>query len=193
MDKKHIIAYYTIADYDKEEKWLNSMSNGGWNLIKNSGILYTFEKGTPGEYFYKLDLPNEQMTEGEVDEYYKFLDECDIEVVCTYKSWRYLRKRRETGPFTLSDNTLSKLVMVNKAYGMASRIMNTIIAIVAIIIGLSVLFMQFVPTRIFNFLEGLIIGISTSSIVALAIIFIPITQRLRQRLNRLIDDVQIKN
>lgn len=193
MDKKHIIAYYTIADYEQEEKWLNDMSKGGWNLVKIRSIIYTFERGIPGEYYYKLDLPNEQMTEGEVCEYYKFLDDCGIETVCTYNSWHYLRKRRETGPFTLSDNTLSKLVMVNKAYGMASRIMNTIIAIVAIIIGLSVLFMQFASTSIFNFLEGLIIGISTSSIVALAIIFIPITQRLRQRLNKLIDDVQIKN
>lgn len=193
MEKRHHIRYFTIADYEQEEMWLNAMSRGGWHLTNVTGIFYTFEKGEAGEYVYKLDLPKEQMTDGEVTEYYKFLEECGIEVVCNFKSWRYLRKKSNTGEFTLADNTLTKLAMLNKAYGMAGRILNILIITFATIALAASISLTFVSGDIAQFMEGFITGISVSSLIGLAVIFVPITRRLRLRMSRLVDELQIKS
>ena len=65
METKRYFRYYTIADYEREQKWLNAMSRSGWNFVRTNGFIYTFEKGTPGEYIYKIDLPNDSMTDVE--------------------------------------------------------------------------------------------------------------------------------
>lgn len=190
--KKRYFRYYTIADYEQEQKWLNDMSRGGWNLVKNCGLFYTFEKGIPGQYIYKLDLPDERMTEGEVDEYYNFLGECGVEVVCTFKSWRYLRKKKADGPFELKDNTMAQLRMVNKAYGIALRTMNTLLVVFAILILLSLLSASFFSGNVARFMEGFGTSISTGAVIALALGFVPILSRLRKRMNELIDEISIK-
>lgn len=190
--KKHCLGYYTIADYEREQKWLNDMSRGGWNLVSTGGIFYTFEKGIPGEYIYKLDLPDERMTDGEIEEYYRFLEECGVEVVCTFKSWRYLRKKRADGDFELKDNTYTQLRMVNKAYGLSSRIINTILVMIAFLIVLSAVVAMLSSGRLAQFMEGLVLGLSSSVVFALAIIFVPISRKLRKRMNELIEELVVK-
>lgn len=194
MKKKKIcIGYYTIADYEKEEKWLNEMSRKGWNLIQTCGVIFTFEQGTPGEYIYKIDLPNEKMTDDEVDSYYKFMADCGIETVCTFKSWRYLRKKKSDGTFDMADNTLTQLAMVNKAYSLASKMINTLLVIFAILIASAAIVSAFTGGRLAEFMICVSAGISTSSIIALTIFFVPISRRLRLRMNKLIEEIQIKN
>lgn len=192
METKRCLRFYTIADYEQEQKWLNDMSRGGWNFIYTNGFVYTFEKGTPGEYIYKLDLPNEQMTEGETEAYYKFMEECGIEVVHKFKMWRYLRKKQADGDFEQSNNTLAQLAMINKAYGIANKIMNTIIVIFALIIVLGVVLPSIFNNRT-EFISAIITTMSTSGIIALSLIYVPITRRLRQRMNALVEELQIKN
>ncbi len=190
--RKHCFGFYTIADYEREQKWLNDMSRGGWNMVNTCGIIYTFEKGTPGEYIYKLDLPDESMTEGEVELYYKFLEECGIEVVCRYKSWRYLRKKASQGAFETRDNTFAQLVMVNKAYGLSMRIINTFLVIFSILIIITGAATALSYGPFAQFMEGFITGISSSAIIAITLIFVPITRRLRMRMNQLIEEIRIK-
>lgn len=190
--KKHCLGYYTIADYEREQKWLNDMSRGGWNMTNSCGIIYTFEKGTPGEYIYKVDLPDESMTEGEVEQYYKFLEECGIEVVCRFKSWRYLRRKASQGAFETKDNTRTQLSMVNKAYGLAMRIINTILVIFTVLIILTAVITAFSQGHFAQFLEGFMTGISSSALVAITIIFVPISRRLRMRMNELVEELQVK-
>ena len=193
METKRCLRFYTIADYEQEQKWLNDMSRGGWNFIYTNGFVYTFEKGTPGEYIYKLDLPNEQMTEGETEAYYKFMEECGIEVVHMFKMWRYLRKKQADGNFEQSNNTLAQLAMVNKAYGMANKIINTILVLFTLIIVLVGVVLPLLKDEVALFTEGFITGISTSGIIALSLIYVPITRRLRQRMNTLVEELQINN
>ena len=192
METKRYFRYFTIADYEREQKWLNAMSRSGWNFVRTNGFVYTFEKGTPGEYIYKLDLPNESMTDVEVDAYYKFMEECGIEVVSSFKFWRYLRKKSTDGPFDSVNNTMAQLTMVNKAYGMATKMLCFFIVIFALIILALNIALAFVSGNVAELISGVIHGIASSAFLAMAIIMIPIIQRLRTRVNELIDDIQIK-
>ena len=192
METKRYFRYFTIADYEREQKWLNAMSRSGWNFVRTNGFVYTFEKGTPGEYIYKLDLPNESMTDVEVDAYYKFMEECGIEIVSSFKFWRYLRKKSIDGPFDSVNNTMAQLTMVNKAYGMATKMLCFFIVIFALIILALNIALAFVSGNVAEFISGVIYGIASSAFLAMAIIMIPIIQRLRTRVNELIDDIQIK-
>lgn len=192
METKRYFRYFTIADYEREQKWLNAMSRSGWNFVRTNGFVYTFEKGTPGEYIYKIDLPNESMTDVEVDAYYKFMEECGIEVVSSFKFWRYLRKKSTDGPFDSVNNTMAQLTMVNKAYGMATKMLCFFIVIFALIILALNIALAFVSGNVAEFISGVIYGIASSAFLAMAIIMIPIIQRLRTRVNELIDDLQIK-
>ena len=192
METKRYFRYFTIADYEREQKWLNAMSRSGWNFVRTNGFVYTFEKGTPGEYIYKIDLPNESMTDVEVDAYYKFMEECGIEVVSSFKFWRYLRKKSTDGPFDSVNNTMAQLTMVNKAYGMATKSMNIIIVIFALVVLALNIALSFVTGNVAEFISGVIYGIASSSFLVMAIIIVPIIQRLRSRMNELIDEIQIK-
>lgn len=192
METKRYFRFYTIADYEREQKWLNAMSRSGWNFVRTNGFIYTFEKGTPGEYIYKIDLPNDSMTDVEVDAYYKFMEECGIEVVSSFKFWRYLRKKSADGPFDTANNTMGQLLMVNKAYGMATKMLCIMIAIFAIIIMALNIAISFVNGIAAEFMSGVVYGIASSAFLAMALIMVPIIQRLRSRMNELIDEIQIK-
>lgn len=192
METKRYFRYFTIADYEREQKWLNAMSRSGWNFVRTNGFIYTFEKGTPGEYIYKLDLPNESMTDVEVDAYYKFMEECGIEIVSSFKFWRYLRKKSADGPFDATNNTMTQLSMVNKAYGVATKTMNIIIVIFALVVLALNIALSFVTGYVAGFISGIIHGIASSAFLVMAIIMVPIIQRLRSRMNELIDEIQIK-
>lgn len=192
METKRYFRFYTIADYESEQKWLNAMSRSGWNFVRTNGFIYTFEKGAPGEYIYKIDLPNDSMTDVEVDAYYKFMEECGIEVVSSFKFWRFLRKKSADGPFDTANNTMGQLLMVNKAYGMATKMLCIMIAIFAIIIMALNIAISFVNGIAAEFMSGVIYGIASSAFLAMALIMVPIIQRLRSRMNELIDEIQIK-
>lgn len=192
METKRYFRYYTIADYEREQKWLNAMSRSGWNFVRTNGFIYTFEKGTPGEYIYKIDLPNDSMTDVEVDAYYKFMEECGIEVVSSFKFWRYLRKKSADGPFDAANNTMGQLLMVNKAYGVATKMLCIVIAIFAIVILALNIALSFVTGIAADFMSGVVYGIASSAFLAMALIMVPIIQRLRTRMNELIDEIQIK-
>lgn len=195
MEKKRYFRFFTIADFEQEQEWLNSMSRSGWNFVHTNGIVYTFEKGTPGEYIYKIDLPRENMTDAEVAHYYDFMKECGVEVVDQFKMWRYLRQKANSQDFKVANDTLSQLVMVNKAYAHATHLLGIIIVLVAVImlVGSVVISLSAPMSRVAQFLEGLITGLSTSSIIALALIFVPIVGRLRRRMNQLVEKLQIEN
>ena len=192
METKRYFRYFTVADYEREQKWLNAMSRSGWNFVRTNGFIYTFEKGIPGEYIYKIDLPNDSMTDVEVDAYYKFMEECGIEVVSSFKFWRYLRKKSADGPFDAANNTMGQLSMVNKAYGMATKMLCIVIAIFAIIILALNIAISFVNGIAAEFMSGVVYGIASSAFIAMSIIMVPIIQRLRTRMNELIDEIQIK-
>ena len=57
MKTKRCLNYFTIADFEREERWLNEMSRRGWNFVSTNGLIYRFEAGQGGgEFFMKPTL-----------------------------------------------------------------------------------------------------------------------------------------
>lgn len=98
-----------FMDYEKEEAWLNSLANQGWNLVSFTVGVYTFERGTPGEYTYRLELLDNLPSHMESKNYLEFMEESGIECVDTHLRWVYFRKKRADGPFTLYSDNRSKI------------------------------------------------------------------------------------
>ena len=197
-EQKAVWNFFVISQWEEEEKWLNEMAREGWNFVRVEGICrYIFEKGTPREYIYKLDLPDTLPHGLESGEYQNFLAECGISIVCKKKQWMYLQKRATDGPFSADGDMFAKLRMANKAYGYAIHALCKLLRAFALII-IVCLFGTSVCGSLSNFaladiLEGVMQGIGIGGITALAIIFVPIVTKLRKRMNEIIDDLGVNH
>lgn len=94
-----MIKYRYYIDNQKEQNWLNKLSKEGWALKSFFLGFYKFEKCEPGEYEYQIDL----MPQGvDKQDYYDFMEETGIEVVCRWYYWVFLRKKTSSnGEFKL--------------------------------------------------------------------------------------------
>ena len=84
---------------EKEEGWLEDMSRKGWHLqsVKLLGK-YTFDKGEPAPYVYRLDYYlSEKST---FPEYLQIFQDAGWEYIGELSNWRYWRKRRVNGETT---------------------------------------------------------------------------------------------
>ncbi len=45
-----------FADYEKEEKWLNNISQNGYSFRGNKPLRYAFIGDEPGKYIYLVTL-----------------------------------------------------------------------------------------------------------------------------------------
>lgn len=106
-------------DKDKEQVWLNKMSEEGWAAKKFFLGMYTFEKCEKGEYIYQIDL----MKNRKDNEYLEFLEESGVEVVCRWFYWVILRKKSSEGSFELYSDKESKISQYKKIKKMFSVIL----------------------------------------------------------------------
>jgi preprotein translocase subunit SecF len=75
---------------------------------------------------------------------------------------------------------------------MATKMLCILIAIFAIVILALNIALSFVNGVAAEFMSGMVYGIASSAFLAMALIMVPIIQRLRTRMNELIDEIQIK-
>ena len=189
---KKVWNFFTIAQWEEEEKWLNDMARNGYNLVKINGLVrYVFEEGVAGEYIYKLDLPDnlEHGLDGKA--YCDFLAECGIEVVCQQKQWLYLRKRAVDGPFVEADDIFAKLKMTNKAYSYAIRILSRLLRTFAILIFVDILVMCLIDHS--DILASIVNGIGIGAIFSLTIVWVPLMDSLRKKMNTLVNEIGVKH
>ena len=192
---KKVWNFFTIAQWEEEEQWLNAMARNGWHLVRISGLLrYVFEKGTPGEYIYKLDLPDNLEHGMDEQAYCNFLAECGIELVCKHKQWLFLRKKATDGAFDDKDELFAKLKMTNKAYSYAIRTLSMLLRCFAILIGVNIIALCCVNrVDISNLLEGVIMGIGIGAIIAITLVWVPLMNSLRKKMNTLVNEIAIKH
>lgn len=191
---KKVWNFFTIAQWEEEEQWLNDMARNGWHLVRINCLLrYVFEKGTPGEYIYKLDLPDNLEHGMDEQAYCSFLAECGIDVVCKQKQWLYLRKKATDGPFAEKDDLFAKLQMTNKAYSYAIRTLSMLLRIFAVMIAIFGIALCVVShPEISALFEGVIMGIGEGAIIAITLIWVPLINSLRKKMNSLIAEIGIK-
>lgn len=189
---KKVWNFFTIAQWEEEEQWLNEMARNGYNLIGvKCFVRYIFEQGTPGEYIYKLDLPD-NLEHGMDDKAYcNFLAECGIDVVCKQKQWLFLRKKAADGPFNEQGDMFAKLKMTTKAYSYAIRILSRLLRTFAILIFVDILVMCLIGYS--DILASIVNGIGIGAIFALTIVWVPLMDSLRKKMNTLVNEIGVKH
>ena len=194
MATKKVWNFFTIAQWEEEEQWLNSMARNGWNLVRIDFLVrYVFERDTAGEYIYKLDLPDSLERGMDEQQYCDFLKECGIDVVCRQKQWLFLRKKAADGPFAEKDDLFAKLQITNKAYDYAIRTLSTLLRVFTVLLCGVILAQMFVTNHeLSSVFEGVMIGIGTSAVMATTIIWVPILNQLRKKMNKLVSEIGIK-
>ena len=196
MEKKEVKKlwrFYSIADYEKEEAFLNEMARAGWNLTAVGFCRYIFRRGNEGEYIYKLDMVERTESDEVKESYFNFLTDCGIRVVGDFKDWIYLQKPASEGPFDMKNDTYAKLRQVNKVYSFSLRtvcnLLRVFVAIILVLIILQMLMSNNV--RVTEFCNGVMLGVGVSSLIALVIIWVPIVNKLRCKVNKLIGDIGV--
>ena len=87
-DVKTCIKFFTLFDYDKEEKWLREMHKKGWKLRKG-GICFTFDKCEPEDVIYKLDF---QKDGSDKKNYISMFEDYGWEHIMEFNNYVYFRK-----------------------------------------------------------------------------------------------------
>jgi len=127
--KKRIFKLY--ANYEKEEVWLNKMAASGWHCVDYFLGRYTFEKGKPGEYIYRIQLLEYPLTHVESVSYLEFLEDSGVETIASHMRWVYLRKKATDGPFELFSDRQSRIMHYKRIISMLLPL-----AIVNLVFGL---------------------------------------------------------
>lgn len=195
MEKKEIKKlwrFYSVADYEKEEAFLNEMARAGWNLTAVGFCRYIFRRGNEGEFIYKLDMVERSESDEVKESYFNFLSECGIRVVGEFKDWIYLQKPASEGPFDMKNDTYAKLRHVNKVYSFSLRTVCNLLRLFAGIMVILIL-LQLLSNNVClsEFCSGVMLGVGVSSLIALVIIWVPIVNKLRCQVNKLIDDIGV--
>lgn len=113
-NRKTEIRFFTIADYEEEEVWLQNQHKNGWKLLRMIfPCFYIFEKCTPEDVAYRLDYKNN----AETSNYFQIFRDYGWEYIGQCVGWMYFRKPSsemdsEQDSEIFSDNE-SRLDMIN--------------------------------------------------------------------------------
>jgi hypothetical protein len=88
-EKKLEIRFFTIADYEEEERWLRSQHQSGWKLAKMTPpCFFTFEPCQPEDVIYRLDFKKQNST----GDYRQLCADFGWEYAGKCIGWLYFRK-----------------------------------------------------------------------------------------------------
>ena len=191
---KRVWNWFTIADVEREEKWLNEMSAAGWLLEKwNGNFRYTFRRGERGAWLYKIDMVDEEERGLDGETYINFLNECGIEVAYRYKKWLFLRKRAVDGPFDTANDLYSRLRITNKVYSYSIRVLCYLVVACFVTIAISMLGYNLLEGNLRYFFEGISTGAGFGLVLGLTFFFIPAITKIRKEMDRLVREIGVKN
>ncbi len=105
--KKHKI--FWIWDYEKEEQWLNEMSDKGLQLLNPGLFTYTFEQGTPSEYIIRMELLDSFPHKSNAQDYIRFIEGSGAEYIGSVGRWVYFRQPKSMGSFSLFSDLDSRI------------------------------------------------------------------------------------
>ena len=108
MERKIIKKWVWVWDFDKEERWLNTMAQQGWVLDKTGFCRYEFVRCEPGEYTVRLEM--REHDEG----YLSFMADTGAEYVGRMVKWIYFRKKTELGPFDIFSDAESRIAHLER-------------------------------------------------------------------------------
>ncbi len=186
--KKTIFRLYYVWQWEKEEQWLNTMSNDGWQLAHATIGKYQFVTGKPSEYTYRLELLDKKLKSPESASYLNFLKETGIEMVGKCKSWIYLRSKTGDSGFEPSNKTLYELSHLLKVQELTNKSRNILITLVAVSICTLLILENFGPTHVTEFLRGFCTGMSFSASI-FSVGMIPFIKKSNEKIKKLIKEL----
>lgn len=135
---KHSV-WKIYVNYEKEEKWLNSMAQKGMHMVDYTFCRYLFEEGEPGKYIYRIELLKEMPSHPESVAYLRFMEESGVEVVSTYMRWVYFRKKASEGSFEIYTDRAGKIKHAKRILGLVGVlfVLNLAVALDNLVIGLT--------------------------------------------------------
>lgn len=90
-EKKTELRIFTIADWEKEEQYLQKRHREGWKFVKvNLPGFYRFEKCKPEDVVYQLDYNQEGLEHKE--QYRQMFKDCGWEYIQDFGGYSYFRK-----------------------------------------------------------------------------------------------------
>jgi len=102
-------------NYEKEERWINSMSTKGMVLVDYFWVRYVFEDEEPGKYLYKIEFLDKMGSKNiENIAYVSFLEDLGIQCVGIYMHWATFRKEAKDGPFEIYTDLDSRIKSCKK-------------------------------------------------------------------------------
>ena len=132
-----------VWDFDKEERWLNSMAQQGWVLDRLGFCRYEFVRCEPGEYIVRLEM--REHDEG----YLSFMADTGAEYVGRMVKWIYFRRKAELGEFDIFSDLDSRLEHLKKISWMLR-----FVGIANLVIGLANSINPYVPLGWINLLAA---------------------------------------
>jgi hypothetical protein len=167
-----IIKRKFFINFEKEEQWINEMSKQGLQLKKYKFGRYYFEKGSPNEYIYRIEMLDENPKSEKSQEYIRFMEENGVEFVDAYNTWVYFRKKTEDGPFEIYTDYPSRI----QHYEKIARVFGIIA-----FINMAIFFMNFsMGLSGVSGMSKLIAYISIINALAAILLFIPFVKLTRQ-------------
>ena len=99
---------------EKEETWLNSMSDKGLACVRYFFIFYFFEQSDPGKYRYKFALMDAMYSDPKSQEFTQFVEESGAECIGCWLRWAMFRKASEDSDFILFSDNESQMAHYNR-------------------------------------------------------------------------------
>lgn len=88
-NRRTVIRFFTVADYEEEEIWLREKHKSGWKLVRNFlPCFYVFERCAPEDVVYRLDYKNNT----ESGDYFQIFRDYGWEYFNRCAGWLYFRK-----------------------------------------------------------------------------------------------------
>jgi len=101
----------------EQEAWLESMSRRGWHLQDVDLISYTFERGDPAEYVYRLDYRPDK----EDLDFQQFVQEAGWQYIGKRAGWLYFRVPAKAGaPTELYTDLEGKIARYKRLIGITA-------------------------------------------------------------------------
>lgn len=129
-----MIKFRLYYDKDEEEAFLNDMVSKGYAMTRFFLGAYWFEKCTPGEYTYKVDLIRDKDKQ-QKNEFYNLVSEIGGELVQTWGIWAFFRKKGEFDLYTDNESKIEQYTRIKKTF-----LYVGLIEILIVLIELSIYF-----------------------------------------------------
>lgn len=115
---KHVVWKWFMS-VEKEEQWLNQMAEKGLMLKAFRFGRYVFEYDAKVQYTYRIELLKHNLFSTKGKAYLEFLKEHEVEYVCHFTQWMYVRKKNSDEPFHLYsdiDSTIEHMKHIQITY-----------------------------------------------------------------------------